>query len=169
MHPVLGPLELPQGFECEHCSYRIVLPFPTPKSIAGRPDWWPNERDWLYLACPDCKQISAYIGFRSAAPLASQKKAHADELLWRISFRCAVEGCNTPVQFHVLAESTVTETTERELRAKLASGYWKGVSPCGHPIAITENQKLVFDLIHEGRLQGYNPNHRMWNNFGSQT
>lgn len=66
------------------------------------------------------------------------------------------------MQFHVLQDSTVTESTESELRELLASGYWKGLSPCGHPIAIFGNQKVSFDLATPGRPRGYNRRHPFW-------
>ncbi len=88
----------------------------------------------------------------------------ADKIFFCISLRCAVEDCNIPVQFHVLMDATITQTTESELREKLATGYWKGACQNGHPIAITSGQKVLFETV-QGKLEGYNPNGREWKDF----
>ena len=139
----------------------IPLPFPTPVPVVRDLEWWPNDKDWLYFACPECRLITAHLGIQVVQFQDPQSRPHADKLWLCISFRCAVEGCNTPVQFHVLADSTITQTTESELREKLSSGYWSGVSPCKHETSITNDQKVRFEIV-RGRLQGYNPEHREW-------
>jgi hypothetical protein len=149
----------------EACRTAKIRPIPLPPSTlvhsAPHPGWWPNDTHWLYAACPECRQVSAHLRFVVWEVQDSQSTPHADKVWLRISFRCAQAGCNTPVQFHVLWVPTVTQTTESELREKLRTGYWTGVSPCGHPIAIANDQKVLFDWA-LGRMLGYNPTDRFW-------
>jgi hypothetical protein len=147
--------------ECHHKTIPIPLPFATPPPTEQNLGWWPNRVDWLYVACPECRQISAYVTSSPVVFQDSKKRPHANKFWFCISFRCAVEGCNTPIQFHVLEEPTITQTTESEWRERLASGYWKGASPCGHPISITSGQKVSFHAD-QGRLWGYDPNDPAW-------
>jgi hypothetical protein len=147
---------------CGYCPGQIVLPFPALESNSEDQDWWPNQREWLYIACPECRQVAAHIGCCNEVISRSQSELHKDKFLLRISFLCAGQSCGVPVQFHVLQDSTVTENTESELRELLASNYWRGLSPCGHPINISGNQKVSFDLPTPGRPQGYNRRHAFW-------
>jgi len=144
-----------------NCGLPIPLPLSTLLHLVPHPQWWPNDSDWLYAACPECRQVSAHLRFSLWDFEDVRSRPHADKDWLRISFRCAQEGCNIPVQFHVLWVPTVTQTTETELREKLHTGYWTGVSPCGHPIAITNDQKIVFEWA-LGKMQGYNSNDRLW-------
>ena len=75
-----------------------------------------------------------------------------------------MEGCNTPAEFHVLIESTVTKP---EALAKLRSGYWTGVLPCGHPIALTNEKAVAFDWDTE-RMRGYDPGADHWKRIPDQ-
>jgi hypothetical protein len=147
---------------CRQKQTPIPLPFAMPEQSTSHSEAWPTDNNWLFVACPECRRVSPHVGFH---PVQQDRSEPPGDKLWlRISFRCAVEGCNTPVQFHVLVDPTITETTRSEWHEKLGTGYWKGVSPCGHPIAITSDQKVLFDRP-GGTLQGYNPHHRMWLTF----
>src|SRR5260370_3071542 len=151
------------GFVCctsENCLTPMLLYVAKPLQPVLDPDWWPHGKNWVYVACPECKLVYAYIGLES---LQNQNTLPVDKLWLRISFRCAVEDCKTPVQFHVLINSTVTEESENEWREKLRTGYWRCACPSGHPSAIVENQKVSFDRIDGERLRGYNPDHPLWN------
>jgi hypothetical protein len=151
---------------CGHCSHQIVLPFPTLELATEGQEWWPNTRDWLYLACPECRIVAAHIGCQNMVLLRSQTKLHEGRILIRISFLCEMGICRVPRQFHILADALVTETTESDLRALLASGYWKGVGPCVHPTGINADQKVSFDPIRGGiDLRGYNRADSFWKEF----
>jgi hypothetical protein len=143
---------------CLACQTPMPLPSATLPPVIKRQGWWPNESDWLYVACPECRQVSAYI---APSIYHGQSLPHGDKTWLCISFRCAVENCNTPVQFHILTEAVETLRTESELRAKLASGHWRGNAPCGHPIATGSAQEIRFQWDW-GRLRGYDPKHPEW-------
>jgi len=147
--------------ECRTKMQPIPLPISTLQHKPLNPEAWPNDTDWLYVACPDCKQVSAYLRFDLWNFQDVLQRPHADKDWIRISFRCEAEGCGIPIQFHVLAEPTVTQTTETELREKLSSGHWKGVSQCGHPIAIRQDQRVIFERV-RGRMQGYSLADPLW-------
>src|SRR6266852_1138044 len=149
-------LECPSG-SCNP----IPLPFATLPPTVKRPRWWPTETDWLYVACPDCKLVSAHVGYSVRHFGDSQSVPQADKSWLCISFRCAVESCDTPVQFHILREHIESLTTEHELREKLATGYWKGACQNGHSIATTSAQEIRFEWDRE-TLRGYDPNHPEW-------
>ncbi len=89
-------------------------------------------------------------------------KEHEDQLLLRVSYLCAAQPCGVPVQFHFLHDTEITNNTQKELRDLLASGYWTGPSPCGHPIGVLGNQKVVFDIPNPGRPKGYNREDSFW-------
>ncbi len=129
-----------------------------PQTIHGREEW-PEDGTFLYLACPECRHVSAHCHAYDAG---FPESAHTLEKAWlRISFLCATQNCNTPKEFHVLMGTTVTQTTESELRAKLKAGYWTGVSPCDHPIYTNDAQNYVFEWV-RGAIKGYNPRHPRW-------
>ena len=140
-------------------------PIPLPPATLGRrevsPDEWPNGIDWLYAACPECKQVSAHLKIYPFDLPDFHSTHHLDKDWLRISFRCGHTDCNTPLQFHVLVDSRGTQTTESELRAKLQAGYWTGASPCGHPISITNDQKVVFEWP-RGKMLGYRLTDPLW-------
>jgi len=144
-----------------HSCSPIPLPFATLPPELKRQGWWPNGVDWLYVACPECRLISAHVGCSSYLHDDVAPVRHSDKRWLCISLRCAVEGCNTPVQFHVLEEPIVTLTTEREWHEKLSTGYWKGVCQNGHPIATTSDQEIRFEWDRE-TLRGYDPNALEW-------
>jgi hypothetical protein len=155
---------------CIYCETRncldkrkpIPLPFAMPGPSVQHPTAWPTDNTWLYVACPECKRVSAYCAYR---PIQLDRNLpHSDKLWIRISFECAQEGCESPVQFHVLVDPVLTPTTLYELREKLNSGYWRGGFPCGHPIATAIDQKVEFDRP-AATLEGYNPEDPYWLNF----
>ena len=154
---------------CLYCQLppcgQMMQPIPLPLSTLQHKPLdqaaWPNDAQWLYAACPVCKQVSAHLKFDLCNFQDLQSRPHVDKDWLRISFRCAQQGCGTPMQFHVLWEPTVTQTTKNELREKLQNGYWTGVSPCGHPISIANEQEVLFDWV-RGRMQGYNPADPLW-------
>jgi hypothetical protein len=139
----------------------IPLPFAMPPQPISHPELWPNGRNWLYVACPECRQVSAHSHWVPVYFPDVRSRPHANKLWLRISLLCGVEDCNTPVQFHVLVAPTITETTESKWREKLRSGYWTRACPCGHPTSITSDQAVVFERI-RGILLGYNPSHPLW-------
>jgi hypothetical protein len=161
----LIPPDIRGVLPCGHCRHQIVLPFPTPEPAPEDHDSWPNGRNWLYFACPQCRHIAAYAQCRNEVLPQNQAIPREDKVVIRVSFLCAGQSCGVPVQFHILEDATLTETTESELHDLLASGYWTGVGPCAHPIAIVGNQRVSFDLMHEGILRGYNRKHPSWKNF----
>ncbi len=164
MVPVEWPCLLCLSEQCRQQQTRIPLPFSFAQQLVVDPARWPTDYNPLYVACPECRRVSSHSHW--VPFLYDQEQPHFDNVWLRISFRCAVEGCNTPIQFHVLVEPPVTETTKRELREQLANGYWTGVFPCGHSIAITTDQKLRFDRVGAaGHLEGYEPHHPMWLDF----
>jgi hypothetical protein len=83
-----------------------------------RPGWWPNDADWLYVACPGCRLISPHIGYTPQHFQDAQSVPHGDKSWLCKSLRCAAEGCRIPVQFHEPMEPIVTLTTEREFARK---------------------------------------------------
>ncbi len=151
---------------CGHCPCQIVFPFSTLPPKPENQEMWPNQRDWLYFACPECRIASAYIECRNEALPTNQTTRYDDRMVIRISFLCEQGICRVPRQFHILADAQVTETTETELQDLLASGYWTGAGPCAHTIGISTNQKVSFDSIRGGSdLRGYNRNASFWRDF----
>jgi hypothetical protein len=150
---------------CPHCPCNIVLPFPKHESKPEDRDVWPNGRNWLYIACPECRYVYGHAQCQNEVLPRNQPIPHADKIVLRISYRCTRTTCGVPVQFHILEDATVTETTERELRDLLTSGYWTGVCPCGHSIGLAANQKVFFDRMGQETLQGYNRADRFWQQF----
>jgi len=157
--PVVACLWCPID-ECPKQTQPMPLPVSTLQHKPLNPEEWPNDKELLYAACPDCRQVSAHLRFVLWNLPDFPSGPHADKSWLRISFRCAVEDCKTPVQFHTLVIPTA-EPARNEWREKLASGYWRGVSPCGHPIAITNDQKVGFAWV-QGRMQGYNLADPLW-------
>jgi hypothetical protein len=148
--------------ECRDKQKPIPLPFAMPAPPVSHPKAWPTDNSWLYVACPECKRVSAHCAYHQ---IQFDRDQPESENLWiRISFECGHEGCETPVQFHVILPPTMTQTTFAELNEKLNSGYWKGAFPCGHPIATTADQKVEFARP-GGTLQGYNPEDPYWLSF----
>jgi hypothetical protein len=123
----------------QHTQGPMPLPLSTLRHVPEDQVEWPNDGSWLYVACPECNRVFAYskIDLLPSPPAGP----HSDKFWLRISFRCAVENCGTPVQFHALVETTLTETTMTEWREKLANGYWKGAALCGHHIANNQRAK----------------------------
>ena len=151
---------------CGHCSHQIVLPFATLQPTPSDQGLWPNQRDSLYFACPECRTVSGYYECQNVILQPHLRAHHEDKIVIRISFLCNVGICEVPRQFHILADALVTETTETDLRALLASGYWTGVGPCVHPIGIVGNQKVSFDSIRGGiDMKGYNRADSFWKDF----
>src|SRR5437899_8094431 len=67
-------------------------------------DEWPNDGNQLYVACPECRHVSAHRRVVLACTEILSKS-------WLcIAFRCAAEGCNTPAEFHVLTEPSVEKS-----------------------------------------------------------
>jgi len=146
--------------ECREKHTPIPLPFAMPESSTSNPEAWPNDSNWLYVACPVCRRVSQHSGFY---PAQLDRSIPESNSIWlRVSYRCAVGGCKLPVEFHVLTGPTITQTTVPELREKLNTEYWKGAFPCAHPIATTSEQEVRFDRP-TGILRGYNPNNPRWN------
>src|SRR6266446_5408780 len=139
----------------------IRLLVANPLQITRHPELWPTDGSRLWIACPACKLVSAHCFCETVGFPDDQIEFHRDKVWWSISFRCAVEGCNTPAQFHVLMGTTVTETIKNDVREKLGKGYWKGVLPCDHPISITNDQRVHFGMV-PGRMQGYSPDDSQW-------
>lgn len=138
---------------------RLLLPNPLPRDAAQ--GLWPSDDQRLFLECPECRRVSVY-GQGDAGPSIFPDR---ENMVWiSISFRCEVEGCNTPIEFHVLRDPIAPAETEIELRARLESGWWRGASPCGHPIATTNGNDAVIQWV-SGRMQGYNPEDSRWKNF----
>lgn len=140
--------------QCGHCPHQIVLPFPTRPPTSEDQTLWPNRRDYLYVACPACRTVAGYIDYHGTAP--HRAPTPDDEILICISYRCAAFPCGIPVQFHVLADSTTTDTTENEWRGLLTRGYWIGLLPCRHAPGTVGNQKVCVDVIEAQTLRGYN-------------
>lgn len=150
--------------QCIRKSQPIPLPFAMPVPSISHPEVWPSGNNQIDVACPECRHVSEHSGFRLVRFRNNRDTLHAGKVWWRISFRCGAEGCNTPVQFHVLVAPTITLTTEAEWREKLTNGYWINASRCGHPTAIAGGQRVQFERA-EGRLHPYSPNHSMWIDF----
>jgi len=153
----------PSQAEESRCRFRrdpIRLLAANPLQKERHPEVWPKDGTLLYLACPDCRLVSAHSDCKVVGFSDDQSKRHRGKVWLRLSFRCGVEGCNTPGEFHVLEDGTVTLTRKTELREKLNSGHWIGVLPCGHPISKANPKTLHFDI--PGIMQGYNPNHQRW-------
>jgi len=157
-HPELYVLCMNQRCPHSRVEMPIRLLVPSPPDTKPNPNFWPNDGHFLYVACPECVHVFAY---RQAGAAEFSQKKDPGRMWMSISFRCATEGCNTPAEFHALLGTTVTQTANDELREKLASGYWKGVLQCGHPIVVGKKQNVRFewDL---GRMQGYDRSHRKW-------
>jgi hypothetical protein len=120
---------------------------------------WPMNDTELYLACPGCNVVSVHLYADVDDCPEDARKRH--EAWIRISFRCAIENCGTPVEFHALRNTQVLRDTEFQLRERLRTEPWTGASPCEHPICTTIHQQVEFALS-QGILRGYNPNAVHW-------
>src|SRR5258708_7273542 len=89
-----------ESAECREKQTPIPLPFAMPEPPVSHPEAWPTDNNFLYVACPECRQVSPHAGFHPVQY--DHRKPPSDKLWLRISFRCAREGCKTPIQFHVL-------------------------------------------------------------------
>jgi hypothetical protein len=140
----------------EYLCPRRHVPIPLRESTPQRreldQDEWPNDGKKLYLACPDCNHVSVY----NQAVLAAVEIELREWLC--IAYRCGLEDCNTPVEFHILTETTVQKT---DILSKLRSEYWTAVLPCGHPISIEDGQGVFFRWD-RGRMRGYDQEADHW-------
>ncbi|SRR5260370_3563280 len=157
------PLDYYVNCPIESCKFHrapIRLLVANPQQTIGDLAEWPEDGTFLYLACPECRRVFVHChAYQDDFP----EESHNVEKAWlRISFRCAKENCRTPIEFHVLLETTVTQTTESELRTKLRTEHWTGVSPCDHPISTANILEFLFDFV-RGKMRGYNPRHPRWN------
>jgi hypothetical protein len=137
------------------CQGRTPIPLPVstlPPSV-NNPMWWPNDSDWLYVACPECRHVYAYIQPTAVHFPEGQVISHSDKLWLRISFLCGHASCGVPAQFHALVDATVTDTTQSEWCDLLTKGYWIGSCPCGHPLATIAGQKVLFEFS-PGKITG---------------
>jgi len=132
---------------CGYCGHPIVLPFATLELNAAQ-EWWPNGRDWLYLACPECRRIAAHA--RCSNETLRRQDLVPDRLLIRISYLCPGISCAVPVQFHIFGDTTIIGATNSRLRDLIEEGYWTGLTPCGHAIGRIGDQEIRFDVIHGG-------------------
>ena len=142
------------------CGKPIRFLVANPLQIAADPKAWPTDGTELFLECPSCNQVSVHSQAYSRdfpEDTCNLQKAWA---WFRISFRCAIEGCDTPVEFHVLRASEGKRRTEVELYDKLRTTPWIGASRCHHPIAIGGNKKPVIGPV--SSLEGYRPDHSHW-------
>lgn len=146
---------------CRFQQEPIRLLISNPEQTKTNPNLWPSDGTWLYLACPECKRVSAYCYTQIAGFPDDQDDFQTDTAWLRISFRCAEEGCNTPAELHVQIDTIQTQRTRPRLLDRLRTGYWSGTLQCGHPIAITSDQDPVLERA-LGTMQGYNPGHPRW-------
>lgn len=137
---------------CHREGKPIPLRASTPQRKDLDQDEWPNDGNPLYVACPECRHVSVH---RRVGLACMERESRA----WLcIAFRCGLEGCNTPAEFHVLIEPTATKP---DVLSKLRNEYWTAVLPCSHPISIADDQAVAFDWDTE-RMRGYDPNADHW-------
>jgi hypothetical protein len=134
----------------------IRLLVPVPLQTEPDPSLWPDDGRWLYLACPECILVFAYN-----RPGIAEFPPKGDEAWMCISFRCKAATCNAPAEFHVLIDTGKGTAAESQAREQLATGYWTGALPCGHPIIVAKEQNVIFEWD-RGSIHGYDPNHWKW-------
>jgi hypothetical protein len=148
--------------KCQFHLKPIWLLVANPLQITVDPAVWPEDGRFLFVACPECRHVSAHLQAYEGDPPEGDRSAQQPWL--GIFFLCAIPGCRSPAEFLVRMDATVTQTTEPELREKLATGYWTGVSACEHPISTRDVPKdgFLFEW-QRGMLRGHNTQHPRWN------
>ncbi len=133
----------------------ILLPASSPQQKDSDPQGWPTDESVLFVACPQCRLVSAhYHADLADFPQDAQDKFRRGRVWWRITTQCGAENCTTLLEFHVLMEEDGQSRMWSDISGKFRAGFWKGATPCGHPLQASDN--LHSDCV-EGKLRGHDP------------
>jgi hypothetical protein len=154
---------------------QIWLRVATPEQTMLDPKVWPNDTLPLFLACPWCNLVSKHFEAPKAVrPDLPQDSPQFGKVWLRVSFLCGMEGCETPAEFHVLAEVPKNQKKEygiadEVLRTRvlldLQANRWSGYLPCGHKLLAVPDRFYRFCWMRN--LQGYDPTDPRWDEMRS--
>lgn len=108
------------------------LPYPNPPKTKPDPKPWPTDAWKALFLCPECKQVRIYTKAEIAWHESTDEdyEAYLAHAAWFCAkFECAVSGCETPVELHVLTDAG---KSIQEVDSMLRSGDVEGELPCGH-------------------------------------
>ena len=102
--------------------------------------WSPEDGANLYLACPECRQISSHPGL--------PEDNRGTRKVWvQVRFTCKTGASGHPASFYALVPDTEDRHMRTDLRRKLEMKYWTGTLSCGHTLPLIEDDLFSFESM----------------------
>lgn len=120
------------NLNCHPRTSILWLPYFNPPKTKSDPKPWPTDTWRALILCPRCWQFRIH----RRADIFWREKTDEEferylELItcFRISFLCAVAGCESPAELHIIAEKGIPSSSLEQILRFEGTG---GVLPCGH-------------------------------------
>jgi hypothetical protein len=130
--------------ECPAHQKPIALLAANPERIIADPEGWPKDGTVRWIACPECRRVSAYSHARIEPHLPDYRSTRKEWI--GVTLVCGEEGCKSQSRFHALLAERADKELATEIQAKVAGGYWIGRFPdCRHTLSSASH--VVFDRV----------------------
>lgn len=134
--------------DCPSPQEPIWLPSANLSQTTGDQKAWPSDGGSLFVACPECRRVSAHCSVQTEDCSEAIRTALRRDKFWiRVSFVCGQENCKTRLEFLALTGKADRKHVDIEVREKLQSGWWSGNLACQHAMRPRANPAFWIEYL----------------------